>query len=484
MNDRIIRRIRMTPKRTAAALLCVLMVVFSGCSMTSPVHATTSPASSVSASDITAESSSPSASVPPQGTPGVAQIDTGDHEPVASLSALNQEYAAYGSMTIAGMAGGDYDAAMAATWTEIETPGSPAPLSVDLAELMDYKTIEQSIFNLGKYDGVDVFKIGESELGRNIYMLKIGLPGEYAGDKPLLMLTGSVHAREFAGAEFTLKFLTDTLAKAQTDAYTRALLERVTIVAVPLVNPDGRELIIAGGDPSRKSNANGVDLNRAMPAVNAGQLIAGASLPENFSVTPGMDFFAGSRLGTESETQAMMKWMSVFVPQASAYIDLHQQGGVMFYNKPFTSSESDDACFEFAQSVNDLLDGGYRPKKEDAEYSINGDGGTMTDYARSISEGFVFSYRLGRMALLMDGVETPLISFGDIDKYMDFYHPVNRDFLCMTIEIGRKPTYLGASEDARERRADEYEEYGWRGFLTGTIEILLGEETVDHLHTN
>jgi len=80
------------------------------------------------------------------------------------------------------------------------------------------------------------------------------------------------------------------------------------------------------------------------------------------------------------------------------------------------------------------------------------------------------------MALLMDGVETPLISFGDLDDCMEYYTPVNADFLCMTFEIGRSRYYLGPGSGARNKRASEYEKYGWENFITGMIDVLLNEE--------
>lgn len=471
-----IHRIRLKIKRYAPVGLCALaLLALSACSFAS---STTAVSSTITADSSLCESAVPVFNAQPQDTPDIAAIDTGDSEPVASLPVLNRIFKSYGSITIAGMTGSDYDAAMSTQWTDIQTPGEPEPYDIDLTKLMDYETIEQYIWNLGKYDGVDVTSIGMSEMGRSIYMVKLSLAGETAEDNPLIMLTGSVHAREFAGAEYMLKFLNDTLIKAQTDAYTRALLESVTIVAIPLVNPDGRELIIEGGDSSRKSNSRGVDLNRTMPSVNAGQLAAGVKMAENFSTEPGMDFFAGYRLGTESETQAMIKWFNVYVPEAAAYIDLHQQGGISFCDKSFTSSESDAVCLEFAEGINELLNGGYEPKEESEHYSLDGDGGTMTDYARSISEGFVYSYRLGRMALRMDDAEVPLMCFGDIDNCSEYYRPLNADFKCMSIEIGRKRSYLGAGENARENRQREYRRYGWDHFLTGTIEVVLGQETV------
>jgi hypothetical protein len=456
-------------------LFACTLAILAACGLSA--SAVGNPAGTPAAAANSAGSAAATAAPALQGTPQPApapDTSAGVGIQVASLPELNAEYAAYGGMTVAGMLPGDYDAATAIPWTEADTPGAPEQVDIDLNGLMDYEAYERYILNLGRYDGVAVTVIGRSEMGRNIYMVTVDLSGEGAGAKPLLMISGSVHAREFAGAEYAVKCLNDTLAAAQTDEDTLALLESAVIVAVPLVNPDGRELIIEGGDPSRKSNANGVDLNRALPSVNAGQLAWGEEFSDNFSVIPCMDFFAGYSLGSESETQAMIKWFNTYVPAAAAYIDLHQQGGVSFYEKDFLSEASDDACRSFAREVSGLLNSGYDPRRE--QFGLNGDGGTMTDYARSVAEGFVYSYRLGRMALLIDGKETPLLCFGDIDDCMEYYRPANPDFLSMTIEIGRSPSYLGADESARALRAREYRKYGWDGFLTGTIELLMDRQ--------
>jgi len=463
---------------TLTVLWTFALLALAACGLTSsvvlaPSAAPVTPAPSPTATIGTA---TPTPSIQPVSTPDISPISTVSEPHIGPdlLTDLNQQYKEYGTFTIEGMSAEDYDAAMSLQWTKVETTGEPIPYDIDLTVRLDVDTLEQYILNLGRYDGVDITVIGHSELGRNIYMVTMNLGG--GTDKPLIMLSGGVHAREFAGPDYLIKCLNDTLKKAQTDTYTKLLLSRVTIVAVPLVNPDGRELIMDGGDPKRKSNANGVDLNRAMPSVNAGQLIAGVKLTDDFADESGTAFFAGERLGTESETQAMMKWIDTYVPIATAYIDMHQQGGVSFYNKPFATSESDAACLQFARSMNALLGGGYTPWREHKNYAMNGAGGTLTDYARSVSEGFMYSYQLGRMALSMDGTETPLICFGDIDNCMEYYKPVNANFLCMTFEIGRKPSYLGPSDSACRKRAAEYEKYGWDDFIIGMIDVLLNDE--------
>ena len=399
------------------------------------------------------------------------------------LDEINYNFEQYGSMTIAGMKPEDYDKALSGNWEILNTTGDPIDYMIDLNELMDYSAIEKYILNMDKYEGVEVSVIGESEQNRNIYMVKLdyGNNDETIVDKPVIMITGGIHAREFAGTEYSIKFLNDTIIKANHDEYTRLLLQNITIVAVPLINPDGRELIINGGDPDRKSNANGVDLNRSMPSINAGQLVNGITLYDNFSCFPDLYYFAGYNLGSESETQTMIKWFNYYVPTADLYIDLHQQGGLVYYNKDFLSAESDLLSEEYAKKNNRLLKGGYPLHYESEDYGLNGDGGTFTDYARSLAEGLKFNYSLGRMVLDADGIDMPLICFKDIDEAKEYYNPINSEFKSICIEIGRNPKYLGTSAKALKLRKWEYQKYGWNNFLTSTIENILGKEKVNSL---
>ena len=411
----------------------------------------------------------PSPGAAQNGAPGAASGTS--EKKLLPLHEINERVAEYGSMTIEGMKPEDYDASQSLVWTPLNTAGEPRPIDINLSEPMNFSVFEERMRNLDKYAGVEVSVIGKSAMGRNIYMVKVAPGGEEG--KPIIMLSGNVHAREFAGADYLTKILNDTVRKSQTDPKTRSLLDKVVIVAVPLVNPDGREMIINGGNRNRKSNANGVDLNRAMPSANAGQLSKGVKRVKNFSTKPGLYFFAGYNLGSESETRAMIKWFDYYVPKAFVYIDLHQQGGSQYYNKPFSSAKSDSLSKDFAKRINLLLKKGYRLVSESKYFGLNGDGGTMTDYARSVAEGFRYSYAYGRLTLGIDGEETPLVVFKDIDDRMQYYNPANASFRAVTIEIGRSPSYLGAGSRARALRKREYKKYGWDGFLTGVIGNVL-----------
>lgn len=410
--------------------------------------------------------------------------ESGTLQPVWSLAAINNELAGTARMTIAGMLPQNYDSAMAIEWTPLNRSGAPQPFVVDLLEPIGYADIENILFNLDLYDGVDVLDIGDSEQGRDIYMVRINLTSENVSpaDKPVILLTGSVHAREFAGADYLVKMMNDLMVKAQTDAYIRRLLEQVTLVCVPLVNPDGRELIMLGGDVSRKSNANGVDLNRNMPSLNAGILMNGAELSTSIADEPGMDFFPGDHLGSESESQAMIRFFNAFVPDSRTklYVDLHQRGQFMYYNKPFLSPRMNARSRAFASALSARLGGGYPPQREALHYGISGLGGTMTDYARSIAEGMTYSYKYGRLVLMMDGIETPLGRFSGADSAIKACRPANPGFIAVTPEIGTEYS-IGPGMDARLQRAQIYSAYNWDSFLPSVIELVLGDRTIRQL---
>jgi len=81
---------------------------------------------------------------------------------------------------------------------------------------------------------VDVEQIGTTNLGRELWSARVG-----TGDR-VLMVQSAIHGNERTGTEALLGILKD-LGTSQ-DAATQDLLSSVTLVALPMVNPDGGEL--------------------------------------------------------------------------------------------------------------------------------------------------------------------------------------------------------------------------------------------------
>lgn len=406
--------------------------------------------------------------------------------PLMTAEEINKEISHLGKITLEGMPGAEYDEAINREWIKIKPEGKFEFLDIDLKKVMNYNKVEEYLLNMAKYDGVNLFSIGKTVQGRNIYMVEVVLPKEgetkeERDKRPTIMITGNIHAREGAGCEFSIKNLNDTLKESFTDPYKRELLKNVRITFVPLANPDGRETIINGGNPSRKSNGIGVDFQRNFPAINGGQQAIGIPKLRYMVGIPGIEFFPGPYLGSEEETKALISWMEKYVPIASYYIDLHQQGNIIYYEKMFLDKNMDKLSKSASLSISAMLNNQYSLYVQRDDYGVDGGGGTPTDYARGIAEGMTFSYKYGRQVMIIDGKETLLVDFKDIDKVKEHNKPVNPNFTTMTVEIGSGPAYTGYGDYSLTLRNNLYFQQNWNNFLKNISEKTLGIEKVDIL---
>jgi hypothetical protein len=79
-----------------------------------------------------------------------------------------------------------------------------------------------------------------SVLGRDVNGIEISTGAQNAADgKPVFLMMGLHHAREWPSAEVTLEFAYDLLRGYGRDARTTRLLRRTRTILVPVVNPDG-----------------------------------------------------------------------------------------------------------------------------------------------------------------------------------------------------------------------------------------------------
>ena len=429
----------------------------------------------------------------------------GEKEETNTVSSFEEDISKYGKFTIDGMTLKDYNDYLTQEWNQVITEGEPVDMEIDLTKSYNYKDIENVLFNLAKYDGVNLYTIGKSVEGRNIYAINIDFENdikiingqmavsENISSKKIILTTGQIHGRESAGCDFILKQLNDLLRQSQTDSYIKALLANTIFCSVPLVNPDVREAIINGtsahsidGYP-QKTNVNDVDLNRNFPSVNAGQLAVGATKNVKFSDKPNT-FFGGYTLGSEPETRAVMKWLDELVPYSHSILDYHQQGGGIYPNKGWDSKENRERYKQYAKQINALLsDRGV------ITYSIFGEpysgadgvGGSLTDYANSVAMGMKFSTKYGRMVFVnKNKEEIPLVVYYDLDRIKEEHVQTNPLFVTGTLEIGRTREAYGNSKRARELRAKEYKNQNFAQLLQYRAELALGSKRLEQIKNN
>ena len=146
-----------------------------------------------------------------------------------------------------------------------------------------FEVMEKDINRLqNAFPFMKVKKIGESVLGKPIYEIIIG-----NGEKKV-HIDASFHANEWITTPILMRFMNDYVLSlvnrgAIRGVVTEPLYNNVSLSLVPMVNPDGVDLVVTGPPPSLrerlieinkgstdfsgwKANINGVDLNNQYPA--------------------------------------------------------------------------------------------------------------------------------------------------------------------------------------------------------------------------
>ncbi|MCL2456640.1 MAG: M14 family metallocarboxypeptidase [Defluviitaleaceae bacterium] len=149
--------------------------------------------------------------------------------------------------------------------------------------------------------------IGTSRCGVAIQSLVIG-----SGEKSVL-INAAHHANEWITSLILLRFI---------EEYAKKIPENITLHCIPLVNPDGVDLL----DPTWKANICGVDLNSNYPA---GWEIARERKFANGFSAPGARDFVGEKPLCEPESCAMAAYTIFHEPHIT--LSLHTQGEEIYW---------------------------------------------------------------------------------------------------------------------------------------------------------
>jgi murein tripeptide amidase MpaA len=167
--------------------------------------------------------------------------------------------------------------------------------------------------------------VGQSVEGRDIFAIRITGTGVGGGStpvaqRPAVFFNGCQHAREWVSPATVVYIADRLLSNYATDPRTRALLDNIEFVIVPVVNPDG---YIFSWTTQR--------LWRKNRAVNSGSTCFGVDTNRNFgfewggvgaSTNPCNDTFRGPAAFSEPETQAVRDYITANTRIAAA-IDFH-----------------------------------------------------------------------------------------------------------------------------------------------------------------
>ena len=209
-----------------------------------------------------------------------------------------------------------------------------------------YEIMERDIKGLKvRYPFIEVGIAGKSVLGKNLYYIKLG-------NGPVeVFYNGAHHALEWLGVPLLMKFIENFSRgysnNSQIQGYNiRDIWSRSSIYIMPMVNPDGVDLVLSGlnrGNPyynqllvwndtglpfSQVWNANirGVDLNRNYPA---SWEEAKAQEPSLGVDGPGPTRYGGPRPLSEPETQTVVNFTRQH--NFKLVIAYHTQGRVIYW---------------------------------------------------------------------------------------------------------------------------------------------------------
>ena len=190
---------------------------------------------------------------------------------------------------------------------------------------------------INNYSFADMFSIGESVMEKKIFCIKVG-----TGDKKLF-INGSHHGLEYLTSSFIMKFLDELCNTYQNNdelfSYDVCdLLNKVSLYAVPMVNPDGVDIAVNGIDITNpyhrrlisrvgihsfnkvwQANVNGVDINHNYDA---------NWHPVEEHAAPSK--YAGPYSESEPETKAIVDF--VRGEKFDMLIAFHSQGGEIYYD--------------------------------------------------------------------------------------------------------------------------------------------------------
>ncbi|MGQ9559960.1 MAG: M14 family zinc carboxypeptidase [Candidatus Oleimicrobiaceae bacterium] len=172
--------------------------------------------------------------------------------------------------------------------------------------------------------------IGSSVQGRGIWALKISDNPLVDEDEPCFLVEGCIHGNENHGLEACLHFIRYLVNGYGVDQQVTSWVEGREIWVVPLVNPDGHEM-------NRRTNANGVDLNR-----NFGYWWSFAASSY------------GSRPFSEPETRAIRDLAEAVRPYGS--ISFHTSGRLVLYPWAYIDAPATPDERLFALTARELVD--------------------------------------------------------------------------------------------------------------------------------
>jgi carboxypeptidase T len=252
---------------------------------------------------------------------------------------------------------------------DVEAQFSRVKTSDDLGVYHTFAEVEQELRDAAEqYPELCRLTVaGKSWEDRPIYALEMG-KGSKDG-KPAFLVVGSHHAREWISVEVPMALVKDLLEAYATDAEAKDILDNVTIVVVPVMNPDGTVYShqeYSMWRKNRRKNENGsygVDNNR-----NYGYKwgVSGASS------YPGSDTYKGPDAMSEPENLTIKSLEEKY--HFTGSVSYHSYGNLVLWPWSYTDRiqcKDNEVLKKHGTAMAKIM--GYRPIQSADLYPAAGD---------------------------------------------------------------------------------------------------------------
>ena len=131
----------------------------------------------------------------------------------------------------------------------------------------NYSLMSQNLASLNRtYPFLNVQTVGNSFLGKNIYVVKLG-----KGTKKVFY-SASIHANEWITSVLLMKFIEDYCIAYNNNSRlygysVRRLFNYVSIYIMPMVNPDGVDLVTGSLNKYSLAYLNTLNISRQFPDI-------------------------------------------------------------------------------------------------------------------------------------------------------------------------------------------------------------------------
>jgi len=256
---------------------------------------------------------------------------------------------------------------------------------LDPAFYADYRSFDAVLARLAalvaaRPERVSHVDLGESLEGRLIRGVRITNPGG-AGDRPVVVVQGCQHAREWISVSSTV-FAAEQFATTAEGTALDVLLDEVELVVVPVANPDGYVYSWEVERFWRKNRRDGlgVDTNRNWSVAWGG---------EGASADPAAENYRGAGPFSEPEPVAMRDFIEAD-PRVIALLDVHSFGQLVLFPWGYDVVDSDDdelfagLAADIADVMTSQHDVFYLPLQSAELYPASGNAGDWAYGTRGI----------------------------------------------------------------------------------------------------